>query len=108
MIEDLIHIIGDNVVIYKITNKINGKISNSLTGHLCSNKTRKKMSLSHKNKTNIVILQYDKNNNFIKEWDSIMEASKKLKIWCIQGVCAGKRKSAGGYIWRIKNQRRII
>jgi len=51
------------------------------------------------------ILQYDLNENFIKEWESAVEANKflgfnKSHISC----CAkGKRKTAMGFIWRYKS-----
>ncbi len=50
------------------------------------------------------IFQYDMNENLIREWNSQTEASKKLKInkSHISSVCNMKRKSAGGYIWKIK------
>lgn len=47
------------------------------------------------------IIQYDKNGKFIKEWDSLIEASKYLSICasCITNCAKGRRKTAGGYIW---------
>ena len=46
------------------------------------------------------VLQYDKEGNFIKEWKSAAEAKKSLGIDNITVVCNGKRKYAGGYIWK--------
>ena len=47
------------------------------------------------------VLQYDLNGNFIKEWESIKEAKKELKVSShISCCCNGKRKTAGGYIWK--------
>lgn len=46
--------------------------------------------------------QYDKNGNFIKEWDSIKSAEKKLKVFNITKVCKGRQKTAGGFIWKYK------
>ena len=50
------------------------------------------------------VIQYDKNNNKIKEWKTIAEASKKLLIndANISSCCKGKRNIAGGYIWKYK------
>lgn len=50
------------------------------------------------------VLQYDKYNNFIKEWNSIKEASSCLKIRHshITDCCKGKLKTCGGYIWKYK------
>lgn len=49
-----------------------------------------------------IIYQFDKNNNFIKKWNSIIEATNELNICaCNITDCAkGNRKSAGGYIWK--------
>lgn len=48
------------------------------------------------------IEQLLKDGIFIKEWNSILSASKELKIHFsnISRVCNGKRKRAGGYIWK--------
>lgn len=51
------------------------------------------------------VLQFTINGEFIKEWDSIACASKGLKIGgnSIVTCCKGKYKSAGGYIWKYKD-----
>lgn len=50
------------------------------------------------------VKQYDKNNNLLNTYASIMEASKETNIdrAHISTCCKGKKcyKSAGGYIWR--------
>lgn len=45
--------------------------------------------------------QYDKNNNFINQYNSISEASRKtnITITSISYACNEKRKTGGGYIW---------
>ena len=48
------------------------------------------------------ILQYDKNNNFIKEWDSIAEAKRKVG-GDISAALAGNQKTAGGFVWKYKD-----
>ena len=50
------------------------------------------------------ILQYDKQGNFIKEYESITQASYETNtnLGNIQQVCVGKRKSANNYIWKYK------
>lgn len=47
------------------------------------------------------IRQYDKNYNFIKQWDSVNEVSKILNIKAphITRVCKKERKTTGGYIF---------
>lgn len=59
--------------------------------------------IAHK-KQNKIILQYDKQKNFIKEWPSIKDAANALKISTasIINVCKGKQKIGGGYIWKYK------
>ena len=56
-------------------------------------------------KTHLSVIQYDKQYNFIKEWNTIKEVAKTLGIrtTSIVYVCEGKQKTAGGYIWRYKN-----
>lgn len=46
--------------------------------------------------------QYNLDGSFIRSWISITETSRQLKIKDsnIIAVCKGKRKSAGGYIWK--------
>ena len=53
------------------------------------------------------ILQYDLQDNFIKEWSSISEAylslNKKITNGGINLSCKGKIKTAFGYKWKYKN-----
>lgn len=107
------------------------KISNSKRGHKCYNnlergekiknsnnkhyqknsnrntliskqlKGRKVSWMGYKNKP---ILQFDKQGNFIKEWESASIAALFLdkKPSAISECCNNKRKSAYGYIWKFK------
>ena len=54
---------------------------------------------------NKFVIQYDKDMNFISEYPSVRLAEKKTKInrSNIIKCCKLKVKSAGGYIWRYKN-----
>lgn len=54
----------------------------------------------------IAVIQIDLNGNIIKEWPSITDASDCLDInnTDISRVCKGKRRSAGGYFWKFKNE----
>jgi hypothetical protein len=70
----------------------NDKIQNSL-------KNRK---IEWDLKTSKSIIQYDLQNNFIKEWPSIAEAKRWLKSGDIQACVNGKQKQAGGFIWKFK------
>ena len=81
------------------------KMSNSAKGKRKSEETRKKMSERKKgidSKKKKIVLQYDLENNFITQYESISYASIKTKVSynCISRVCNGKRKTAGGYIWK--------
>jgi group I intron endonuclease len=68
----------------------------------------KKMSDEQKGKMGvnrrIPILQYDINNNFIKEWDGINIAAKELsiKVGRIQNCLKKKNGKTGDFIWKYK------
>ncbi len=51
------------------------------------------------------ILQYDIHGNFIKEWRSIIQAAKETNSNhdSITGACVGRNKTAGGFVWKYKN-----
>lgn len=53
------------------------------------------------------VLQFDLNGNFIKEYSSIREAVKELKIRSsgISNCCAGRYSKSGGYKWRYKEEK---
>ena len=53
-------------------------------------------------KNSIPILQFSKDGTFIKEWQSARDAERQLGITHICHCLKGKRKSAGGYIWKYK------
>lgn len=50
--------------------------------------------------------QYTLDNQFIRKWDSLIQVEKELNInhSKISMVCNGKRKTAGGYIWRYESE----
>lgn len=62
------------------------------------------------NKKLIPILQFSLDGVFLKEWKSAREADESLNISykCISGVCRGHRKTTGGFIWKFKDENRII
>ena len=79
------------------------KMSNSHIGLKYTDEVKKRMNLS-KYKS---IIQYDLNGEFIKEWNSIKEASEMLKInrGDIGSCCQNKKyKTAGGFKWKYKNE----
>jgi hypothetical protein len=90
------------------------KISEGLKGHTSPNKGKKmsQESCDKKSKSmigvmNKSILQYDLQDNLIKEWSSVSEAylslNKKITNGCINLACKGKIKTAFGYKWKYKN-----
>jgi len=61
---------------------------------------------NHSLKLSKSIIQYDLQNNFIKEWSSINQAQTELNNKSINSCLLGKCKTAGGYLWsynKIKN-----
>lgn len=54
------------------------------------------------------VIQYDKNMNFICEWESIREASTKLKLHesNISSCCSNKIKTTGGFIWKYAEKKK--
>ena len=74
---------------HKVSLETRDKIRKTLTGTIAVWK--------HRN-----ILQYTKDGIFIKKWESMSEVERELGIsHCnIVNCCNGKRKSAGGYIWK--------
>ena len=53
------------------------------------------------------ILQYSKSGEFIREWQGALEVERVLGIdnSHINACCRGKRKSAGGFVWKYKEER---
>ena len=52
------------------------------------------------------VMQYDKYDNFIQEYKSLTEAYRLTSVLRqdIYKVCIGKRKTAGGFVWRYKKE----
>lgn len=79
------------------------KISESHKGKKFTEEHKEKLRDVKRNKMKAV-LQYSKEGTFIKEWESTREVTRELNInnsnlcYC----CLGKRKTAGGYIWKYK------
>lgn len=76
------------------------KRSISQTGLKRSFETRKKMA----EKAKIAVLMFDIMDNFVAEYDSILEASTQTNIakQNICKCCKGERNTAGGFIWKYK------
>lgn len=87
------------------TNIRNQKISQSLKNRKFSKEHLEKLSQVKLNKTSNntkSICQFTLDGTFLKEWSSITEAKKYLGKGDIQGCVLGKQKTAGGYIWKFK------
>ena len=82
------------------------KQSISHLGLYQTEETRKKRSdsLINNQKLSKKIIQYTAQGEFIKEWPSLGEAERQLKIAGsnICRCCKGERNIAGGFIWRYK------
>ena len=54
----------------------------------------------------ICIIQYSKDGLFIREWKGAMEVERVIGInnRNINSCCKGKRKSAGGFVWKYKEK----
>jgi len=77
------------------------KIRIKAKGRIYSEETRKRLSDARIKKP---VLQFDKDMNFIKEYESIKVAGENTKTdkGDISKVCNNKQKSAGGWIWKLK------
>lgn len=53
---------------------------------------------------NRVTVQLDKDNRFVKEWESMSLINKEIGVStsCLSNVCKGKRKTAYGFKWMYK------
>ena len=72
-------------------------------GKKFSNELKEKLSKSSTSKKSVIQMSLD--GEFIKQWDSIADAQRELKIRHISDCCSnnGIYKSAGGYKWKYKN-----
>ena len=88
----------------KIGLKSTGRNEAISKGHLGKKKDRYTIEQIIK-ANNKSVLQFNKNGDLIKEWDSIREASNSLKInhSCISNCCSGRHKTAGKFVWKLKN-----
>ena len=50
------------------------------------------------------VMQYERNGDFVGEYFSAQEAKRVTGISHINECCKGRRKTAGNYIWRYKNE----
>ena len=106
----------------KMSEESRKKMSEAAKGRIISDEARKKISEANKGRIQTEehkmkkaeskkrpVIQYDKENNFIKEWKSALDAELGCGVSrChIASVCKGKRQSAGGFIWRYGRQEKV-
>lgn len=85
---------------HKDENKHNNRVENL---EWCTKAYNNKYGTRLK-KVSKVVLQFDKQGNFIAEYPSTAEAARQTGIYqaSICACCNGKRKSAGGFVWKYK------
>lgn len=78
--------------------------------------SREKLANSIKKSRSVIeqrkaVLQYDLDDNFIQEFESLMEAARSLghlnKRVAIKRCCQGKAKTAYNFKWKFKNDNKI-
>lgn len=94
------------VINHKDENKNNNKTSNLEWCDYSYNNSYGSKPKIQTEKLGKKINQLDKQGNFIEMWDSALLIQKHLSInnSNIIQCCKGKRKTAGGFIWRYANE----
>ena len=66
--------------------------------------SKKGMYDGAKNPNSSKVLQFTLNGEFIKEWETIKQASEETSTnkTSISMCCSGKRNTAGGFVWKYK------
>ena len=80
-----------------VTKSMHGKLHREMRG-----KRGKKYGAINGKKCSIPVLQFSKGGLFVKEWPSAHKAERQLGISPsnICQCCKGRKKSAGGFVWR--------
>lgn len=101
----------DNPNNYDVVNHKDENKSNNCVNNLewCNHKYNTNYGTAIKRRNQKIykkVKKYDKNMNFICEYNSLKEASNgdKSLYAHIGDCCKGKIKSCGGYIWRYSNE----
>ena len=51
-----------------------------------------------------VVLQFDKEGNLIKEYEYLNQVAEDgFHVGNVGGVCNGRGKTSGGYVWKFKD-----
>ena len=95
---------------FYVSQETREKMSKSGKGRKFSEQHKRKISEARKKyfgekaSRSTPVIQFDKDGNFIKEWDYILLASKELGInnANIGRCCRGEIKTVGGFVWKYK------
>jgi hypothetical protein len=93
---------------HKDKNRLNNDIKNL---EWCTSKHNSRHSHNNGNhKGHVQVKQYSKDNEFIKEFETIVQASNETgaNVRSIQKCLKGEAKTAGGFVWKRKNEEKII
>ena len=79
------------------------KLSEKNKGRIISEEHRQKLSDAWVKK---VVLQYDLDGNFIREWNSVREIAKAYNCTgaAIRMCCIGKNSKSAGFVWKYKDE----
>jgi len=88
----------------KLSQETKAKIGLKSSQKRLSEETKARIRNTNIEKKGRAILQYDLNNNLVKEWRSITEAAELLDTSWINlwGALRDKQKTAKGFIWKYK------
>lgn len=59
---------------------------------------------NHRKNLSRQVIMYDLQMNYIDEFESGADAERQTGARGVLAVCSGKRHTAGGYIWRYKQE----
>jgi len=96
-----------------VERQLKGSLSNSYEnkiraarkgGYVQGNKEEQKQRMrEYGYKQRKPVLQYDLENKYLNEFESLAQVLKLLGVRNVSDVCNGKRKTAGGFIWKWKD-----
>ena len=102
----LVHKIVAEVFIPKTEEdiKLNRNQVDHIDGDRLNNNVKNLRWCTQKENITFPLAIMDKKGNFIAEYNSVLEAGEKNNIWKggISAVLHGKQKTAGGYVWKFK------